>query len=345
MTQGPGRFEYYLIQLEEILRKASRSENPALYLYQNDARTKLFMLEGLTKLYEGLHDSKIFGKLKKQFKSLEDLIGEIDYYDAFSKDFLADPEMPATIRMFTEEKRENKFAELNHVLLKKKWINHDPLRTKKLRKKLGKPKWQKPEKEIEMIRSFYERSIKEINEFYANTGHRFTDIESQVHALRRKLRWLSIYPQALQGAIQLTDSAVPDVGVKKYLTPEIVNSSFNKMPEPGNNPAVLLFEKNYFLALSYMIAALGKLKDAGLRILATAEALQGTQFLSPEKALSRALELNKQGVEGLKDILDRSGRLCLPYFEERNIDKIVTMPVKETIAPPLFQPENAATEA
>jgi hypothetical protein len=323
MTKGLGRFEFYLIQLDDLLLKASRTDNPALFLYQNDGRTKVFMLEGLAKLYAGMHNEKKFLKIKERFKQIEDLLGGIDYYDNFAKDFLADAEMPSTIRIFLEGKRDEKLAELNASLLKRKWINHDPLRTKRIRGKLKSMDWVNTEKEIGLIKKFYEKSITSIKDFYDEIGHAFTNLEEQVHEIRRRLRWLSIYAQALQGAIQLKDSNIKDATVEKYLTPEIVNSPFNKMPLQGNNPTTLLLEKNYFLALSNIISALGRLKDKGLRVIVTAEAVKATQFVSEEVAMQRALELNKMSTDGLKDIMQKAKEICDAYFEENNLEKLI----------------------
>jgi hypothetical protein len=323
MTKGLGRFEFYLIQLDDLLLKASKTDNPALFLYQNDGRTKVFMLEGLAKLYAGMHNEKKFLKIKARFKEIEDLLGGVDYYDNFAKDFLKDKTIPSRIRLFAEKKRDEKLAELNMLLLKRKWINHDPLRTKKLRKRLNKMDWQTPEKEIALIKKFYKKSIADINSFYAETGTAFSNIEEQVHELRRKLRWLSIYPQALQGTVQLKDSKRKDEAVKKYLIPEIVNSPFNKMPGQGNNVATLLLEQNYFLALSNMISTLGKLKDKGLRVIVLAEAAKGTQFVSEAIALERAYKLNKMKEDGLNAIMKKAHELCTKYFEEKNLEKLI----------------------
>ncbi len=323
MTKGPGRFEFYLIQLDKLLLEASRTDNPALFLYQNDCRTKVFMLEGLAKLYAGMHNEKKFLKIKADLKSIEDTLGSIDYYDSFAKEFLLDAEMPTTIRIFMEEKRAEKFGLLHALLLKRKWINHSPSRTTKIRKRLSKLDWQSPEKEIVQIKNFYNNSISAIDNFYKETGENFTDVELQVHELRRKLRWLSIYPQALQGAIQYIEKGVKDDSNVKYLTPEIINSAYNVFPLAGNNKIVLQLEKNYFLALSYTIAALGKLKDTGLKLLATAEAVKATQFVSDEIAMQRACELNKMNTDGLKEILLKAKELCVPFFEEKNLQKML----------------------
>lgn len=328
MTHGPGRFEYWLIKLDELLLQAAVTENPGMFLYQNNARTPLFMLEGLSKLYAGLHNRKKFRELKDEFKSLEDMLGDIDYYDAFSKDFFADPEMPVTIRLYTEEQRDEKLAELNSILKKRKWLKAKDSRTKKIRAALKKADWLEPEDEIELMRNFYEVSIAAINNFYDETGGLFTDVELQVHELRRKIRWLSIYPAALQGAVQLTDSDIGDDEITKYLTPEVVNSPFNKLPLPGSNTEVLLLEKKYFLALSWMISELGKIKDRGLRVFATAEGVKATHFLPEEAAMKRAYELNKSEENGLGNLLTNAQGICDKYFAEKNLEKMLDTAAK-----------------
>ena len=329
MLQGPGRFEYYLIQLEELLSKAAITENPALFLYQNDARTKLFMLEGLSKLYAGLHDKKRFLYAMEYFKTLEDMIGAVDYYDAFAKDFLEDPIMPSTIRLFVESKREEKLKAINEILIKKKWISADLYRTKKIRKRIKKADWKTPEKEVELIKEFYFKAIEKINEFYKETGEQFTDIELQVHDLRRKLRWLSIYPQALRGCVQSVDNGIETPELAKYLTPEIINSPFNIMPQPGNNRFFLQLEKNSLFALSFVISALGKIKDQGLRTVAIAEAVKHTQFVTDEIAMERAIELNAVNTDGLNSSLKKANEICDPFFAENNLGKLIA-PKKST---------------
>jgi len=324
MKKGLGRFEYYLIQLDDLLLAASRTEDPAKYLYVNNARTVLFMLEGLSKVYSCLHNRKKFEKLENQFKKLEDLLGAVDYSDCFAKEFQADPAIPSGIRLYLEDQRDQKLAELNKVLVKKEWINHDPLRTKKIRRKLKEMDWESGKKEVEKIADFYKDSIKEIKEFYKSTGEAFTDLENQVHSMRRKLRWLSIYPQALQGNIQLAENKEDDdKAVEKYMTPEIVNSPFNKMPNAGTNEFFVLLEKSYFFALSWMIAELGKLKDQGLKVMATTEAVQATEFVVDNIALHRAYELNKMNDGELKNIMSKAKEICSLYFDEKNLDKLI----------------------
>jgi hypothetical protein len=162
--------------------------------------------------------------------------------------------------------------------------------------------------EVKAIESVYLTSIKKIKAFAAENERGFTELETQVHELRRKLRWLSIYPQALQGCIQLTKTASNDKNVKKYLTPEIVNSPFNKMPAAGANRDLLMFKKDYFLALSWMISELGRLKDLGLRAVALYES-GGTSKIDTK-------------IEA--KVLSDATAVCRTYFAEKNLDKLIS---------------------
>jgi hypothetical protein len=323
MKKGFDKFNFYLLQLEKLLIAATKSKNAALYLYENDCRTKVFMLQGLCRLYASMHNEKKFTKLKDAFKALEDLLGAIDYYDNFHADFIADKNIPVSIQKYTLAKKIEKIAALNFLLEKKKWIKADKPKVEKIRKKLAKLDWQEEAKEIEGIKKMYEKSIASINKFYKETGTAFTDLESQVHELRRKLRWLSIYPQALQGSVQFASNTKADTAVKKYLTKEIVTSKFNVMPEQGTLKFVMPIEKNHFLALSFTIAALGNLKDKGLRIFAIAEAIEGTEFIQHELAITKAIGISKEKPTALKAILKEAKAICKDFFAEDNLGKLL----------------------
>ena len=323
MKNGFDRFEFYLAKLEELLLQASKDRNPALWLYSNDARTPIFMLEGLSKLYAGLHNARRFAKIKESFKLLEDTLGSIDYYDNFAKAFVNDSAVPAVVTDYIQGQAREKIQQLNELLTEKKWIGENANRVKKIRKKLSGADWMNDKEEIKAIASFYRKAIEEINKIVNRSNCRFTEIETQVHELRRKLRWLSIYPRALQGAVQLTDNQKNGDQLQKYLTPETINSPFNKMPEAGNNAYFLLLEKNYFYALSWMIASLGKLKDNGLKIIAITEALQQVKGINHETALRNTYEMLGEGQPQLSSILSEASAICEPYFKEKTLDGLV----------------------
>ena len=80
---GYARFEKQLSRIEILLHNGASEVSPANYLYNNDMRTPLFLLEGLARIYRKIHNRKRFEKLLKWFKEAEDALGAIDYYESF----------------------------------------------------------------------------------------------------------------------------------------------------------------------------------------------------------------------------------------------------------------------
>ncbi len=324
MKNGQLRFEFFLSRLETLLAKAARQKNPALWLYQNDARTPLFMLEGLAKLYSGIHNKNKFEKLKAHFKLLEDTLGAIDYYDAFAKEFAANKKIPKEVTAYMQAQSREKIQSLNEILKEKKWLGEEGKRIKKTRKKLSKANWLDEKEEIKCIEEFYISAINKILEFINEKDFTFTDVENDVHEFRRKLRWLSIYPQALRGCIQLskTKTAMPKF-LSKYLTKEITSSKYNVMPDAGDQQVFLLLDKNRFYALSWMIAELGSLKDNGLRAEAIKEALLQTSLKDEKTALARAYKIAGTGQLTIKQVIEKAQELCRVYFKEKNLETLI----------------------
>ncbi len=323
MKNGLIRFNFFLDQLQVLLTRASKQKNPALWLYQNNARTPLFMLEGLAKLYAGIHDKKKFAKIKEHFKLLEDVLGAIDYYDAFAKEFTKNKHIPGTVTGYLQAQTREKIQSLNEMLKENGWLGDDNKRMSKIRKKLDKADWLKEKDEMEKIAAFYGSSIATITAFAGKSNFHFKNVEADVHELRRKLRWLSIYPQALRGCIQLSKGKAQPKYLAKYLTKEIITSPFNIIPDAGDDQYILLLEKNYFYALSWMIAALGKLKDNGLRVIVIKEALQQTAVISDGAAFKKAYAFTGTGQPHIRQLLDDADALCKTYFKENNLQKLL----------------------
>ncbi|MBC7933773.1 MAG: hypothetical protein H7Y86_00245 [Rhizobacter sp.] len=321
MKRGPARFEYYLVKLELLMQEAAKDHNPALYLYKNDARTPLFMLEALSRMYRDIHNSKKFNSLREQFKLLEDGLGTIDYYDAYANSFSKHPMVPAHIREYMQAQAREKIQSCNELLTEGKWLAKDSFSA--IRKKLKEADWLQPKEELKAIKAVYEEAIKNTNKFVKDSGGNFTEMENQVHEFRRAIRWLSIYAQALQGCIQIMDSDESEQATKEYLLPEIVNSRFNIMPDAGDNNWFLLLEKNYFYALSWVISALGKIKDEGLQYFAVAEALQQTAGFNHDDALIKSFEIF--GVERAlyDDLLARASNITKKFTDQQCLNNMV----------------------
>ncbi len=323
MKKGSVRFDYYLNEFELLLNSSSLQKNPALWLYQNNARTTLFMLEGLCKLYSGIHNKKKFTKLHQQFKLLEDILGAIDYYDAFAKEFIKNKKIPAEVTGYIQAQTREKVQHLNEVLIERKWLSENNFRIKRIRKKLDSSDWLHEKKEIGKISDFYVLSIQEILSFIGHTEFHFTNIESDVHALRRKLRWLSIYPQALKGSIQISSSGTCPGQLSKYLTKEIASSPFNNMPDAGDNNYFLLLDRYHYYALSWMVATLGKIKDNGLRVIAIKEALIQSGAENEETALKKAYTYTGPSQQHIRQLLNDADAVCKQYFKDKSLEALI----------------------
>ncbi len=323
MKNGSARFEYYLIQVQDLLSKSAKQKNPALWLYKNDMRTSLFMLEALAKLYSSLHNKKKFTKLKEHFKILEDVLGAIDYYDSYAKELGKNKNIPVSVINYLQAQSREKIQSMNELLVENNWLGKDTDRIKKIQKKLTEADWLKEEAEIKGINEFYGEAIYGIIEFTAKTKFHFNNVEEDVHELRRKLRWLSIYPQALRGCIQLTKPKNSPKHLSKYFTKEITNSPFNKLPDAGSCNNFLLLNQQYFYSLSWIIAELGKLKDSGLKVIAVKEALLQTGASGDEAAFKKAYQLLGNKQPKLQQLLDAAEKICKTYFKENNLEHLV----------------------
>ncbi|MEJ7586570.1 MAG: hypothetical protein WKI04_03300 [Ferruginibacter sp.] len=323
MKPGLPRFNYFLGQVQPILTTAGKQKNPALWLYRNDARTPLFMLEGLAKIYAELHNKKLFTKVKEHFKLLEDALGGIEFYDSMAKDFVTNKKIPALVITYLQAQSREKIQSLNEILAENNWLSYEDNRIVKIQKKLGKADWKSEEQEAGLMKDFYGEAVYNIVEFVQGKNFQFTNMESEVHELRRKVRWLSIYPQAVRGAIQLKETIPRPRHLAKYCLKEITTSPFNKMADANGWNYLLFLEKNYFYALSWMIAELGILKDSGLRIVALQEALEQTSSATNENALKEAYRMLGHKQPKMLELLDTAGDICKIYFKEQNLEHLV----------------------
>ena len=316
------RFDFWLDKLSALMTEAKAAQDPAYFLYTNDARTIAFMLEALAKLYGNLQNKKRFKTLAAHFKELEDLIGAVDHYDNAAKDFAENTQIPVTVTAYLRDKKNASLQALNSVLISNKWLKKNG-RIGKIRAKLLKTEAPSAGKEIAFIEKFYHAEIEEIEMFVKEGNTGFTEMETQVHELRRKLRWLSIYPKALQGIIQLTETQDAEVMDATYTPPAIVNSPFVKMPEPGLEPCYLFLEKNYFFALSYVIAALGKIKDNGLNIFVLSEALEATENIPSAEAANIAATLRAGNQDAVQKLLLEASALIHDYMAKGYLKQLV----------------------
>lgn len=319
---GLSRFLFFLNKVKTILEKAEVAENPAMVAYAEDMRTPLFMLEALTRLYKKIHPHQKLNNLNKLFKDLEDGLGVIDYYDAFAKEFAKEKRIPEAITIYLENKTQEKTNELNDDLKKNGWIAKHKKRLIKITKDLEEINWLNEKEDSTAILNMYKKDITKLIKRYKIPNLQFSDIENDVHELRRQLRWLSIYPQALRGLIQLKpNSEVPDF-LNKYHTPEIINSLYNIMPDGSALQEHILLNADYYYAISWMIAELGKLKDSGLKIIIIEESIASV-YKTNENTEQLAYSICDETQMTIPQILAHSEKICNTFFDENILENLI----------------------
>jgi hypothetical protein len=302
------RFDKQLLLLSSQMRTMKDKGSVSFDLYKAGARTPLFMLESLARIHRGIHDKKIFGKLYETFKLPEDLLGAIDYYHVLHLDFGRKKNVPKPVAAYFAEGRENAVTAMDKMLKKEKWLKKQK-KFKKINSKLEKAGWIGHPEERSAIAEFMITEIQDIKDQLLKGVLSCNDIESGVHELRRKLRWLSIYPASLNGLIQLEKQKTVPPNLKKYLTTREMNSPFNKFPSPPKGIRPIKFTDSHFYGLSWMIAELGRLKDIGLSMHALTEALKHTGLEEGEAAARKAALLSGHKNITIQSLLQEADKI------------------------------------
>ena len=184
------RFTPHLNNVETLLKNAATQENPALWLYQNDLRTPIFMLQSLSRIYIPLAGKKTFTKLKEEFKAVEDQLGQIDYYDAFAKEFAQNKDIPEPVIAYLNQKTQTEITNLSNLLNNKGWL--DGTQIKKIQKKLNDQPKYTPKEDIKALRKFYTQEIAKINKFVEESAFHFRPMSSRYFRLAIGHRPLSL---------------------------------------------------------------------------------------------------------------------------------------------------------
>ncbi|MBK9730725.1 MAG: hypothetical protein IPO83_05500 [Chitinophagaceae bacterium] len=308
--EGLKRFIVQLNKLSPFLNAASKSPTPALTLFESAARQYTFYLEALARIYRKIHDETAFNNLRKEFKLLEDQLGSVDFYNTYYQEFLKLESFPSQLLEYFKNKTDVELIALQKLLDEKKWTDVEGGMISQLIQKLGKMAWLNPDKDRKAIADFLNEEWKDFRKDFKKEKFDFTLLEQGVHEFRRQLRWFSIYAQALDGLIQLKDNPEHAAELSKYLTPEILNSPFNKMPAGQESVTPIYISAPDFYVTSWLINEIGTLKDEGLRIHTLVEAISATGMKSKTEATGYAASLLKVSQEAGKTLSKKASSVA-----------------------------------
>jgi hypothetical protein len=237
-------------------------------LYRANLRTPLFMLEGLSRIARDTsEDEETFRAVLRDVKIAEDVLGLVDFWWVLHGKG-QEWELPEEFLQMARDRHQAASGRLVGWLEARAWIDHRylpeegevQLRVHRIGRDLKDLNWPSARKERKRLLAFFRECV-EATERAAQSLD-LNDVEHGIHELRRRLRWISIYANALDGAVQLDKSAKAPKNWSRYLTPAVVENPFNDLPKgDGKGADPILFPAPLFYALSWLIAELGTLKD------------------------------------------------------------------------------------
>jgi len=267
------------------------------------ARDALFDLEALARIYRDTHrdDEDVFEALLTRFKELEDGLGRIDYHDEFRQQ---------AKELGAGELAEGYFCGGYHVELQNltkrmrdsRWLESSsgelasPALVQIL-DDLDRVDWKKYKKDRERVIEFLADAAHKVMEKGGGVPGEesldFNDLEHGVHEYRRTVRWMCIYLPALGGLCRIVgkDRLEPDLA--EYHTPEIVNNKYDKLEVDPREEEPVDVEASTYFAFSYLMKAIGSIKDDGQLAEALEHALGRTGSLSSDALHSRVSELTR----------------------------------------------------
>jgi hypothetical protein len=249
----------------------------------------------------------------KIIKKLEDQLGEIDNYDQQLQTFSKIKTVKGEYLNYFETKREKAISKLNKQLKKHDYFQ-DLFNIMSSRFQINFNNGNL----ILKIQDQLNWELKAAFRFFMEHPKEFKDMELEVHELRRKLRWVSIYAQSLQGVVVFKNEQKKFNWEKEFPGTILKNQAYNKLPIDKTFNEHIYVNPKAFVALNVVIEKLGIIKDKGLDLMALQTAIIKTKTLSKKKALKIATKELKANYSE-KDLLKEAHELLHDFFVEYKI--------------------------
>lgn len=244
------------IQLRELFQKAITQENPAMFLFEKKARTLLFTIESLTRILSKVSEDKQIKVHYKSVKECEDALGQIDLDHNLYRQFSENKKIKKEQANYFLKRRDKTLKKWNQKLI----LNHFYQDTFNRLSDPGRINLTDVTS-VSILQQEIEKELGKCKAFFLKRPAKFTKIEDELHRIRRKLRWISIYAQSFNGIIVLDTDKKIYPWEKKFITSVEITSPYNTLVIKRNLKQYIHFNKKAFLALSYVINHLGEIKD------------------------------------------------------------------------------------
>lgn len=276
MTAIEQNFNHYFDLFSSYLNQAIIEQNtfPLTYVPQNlyhlDGRTPLFQLQGLARICRKTEeDQTLFENLLVEFKSIEDAIGQYDYW-VILQEKNKTWKFPKEIEVYFHDQAmfhlgvvTDRLLEFGWLEMENKFFKFSPKAKDRFEALTKRTEWTKDKKFKQELAKFMIKTCERIEEKMDNHELDLTNLEDGIHEFRRNIRWIGIYVSALRGKIQLGKEA-KDLPLSHYCTEGRDKDKFNQIPNDAGHEDVLYFLPGGFYALNDLIKTIGELKDRGI---------------------------------------------------------------------------------
>ncbi len=243
-------------------------------LLVSEARVLFFRMEDQARVYNlASNEDKnpFFLNYLNFFKKFENLLGQVDLKASLLQ-LSKDLKEPKLVSYFSDLKKKSE-SDLILALAK-------DLSLKEIRKDLVNfPKWKSPKKDKKIHVTYLVKELERLSKDIKKRKFTDSDIEKGLHELRRRIRWIVIHVQNLNGFTQYDHSVSVSSKVNSFLNelteanPHLTESKYLQMtPSEVSNPLAISFKVHSILC--EIVSTIGSAKDNAEKQIYIHEALE-----------------------------------------------------------------------
>lgn len=290
---------------------------------RTDARGRLFALEGLLRLYDGIYGRPLASMLEP-VKAAEDAFGKagekVEYLE-YAKKVGAPAAALVPLQRAADEAREHLRQALPRL---------GPA-LDRLAALLYELPWQDEAEDARRVVRGLAEELEELEGLEVDCH----DLQKGIHELRRDLRWFLIDLQALDGLIVLDPPGAMPLKLNCYsylATHPIASHPFSRVETNPSLRWISSVPTSYFLALGKVVTELGEIKTFAEDVEALAHALLATgEARSAAAAHHRAVELAAAaGKKVVPDVVEAAERV-VEELRETKLLRRLRRAVKENL--------------
>lgn len=232
-------------------------------MIDKDIRRQVFLLEGGLKFYK-----KAYPELEPQLvkvKALEDVLGHVKGTStmlALAKDKGAPKAVIDVLQHHADDARTRL-----ETLVKQEWMPDESGQVPAIADLLNtfeSVDWMSYKDDKSFVRKEFSRRLKKMGA----VPYKMDELQGDVgvHELRRNLRWVPIYAEALDGLVQHDADNNPVKAYEPLLKEDISSSKYMNLPEADFEKKPVTVSKSLYAANMTLVGAFGALKDRGEEI-------------------------------------------------------------------------------